>query len=326
MRDRPVDVPARFARTVVAAEEHEVGLEVAATPVARPGPEHLAHVRFGSRVRDVEDVVFLAALVPAELAVERHRRDRLAARPIGDDPIRVLGVQAAAIADHERRNPQARREAFGADVGEQRLHAARKLWLHVEPVAHLGREAVVDLEDVERHLVAIAKLRRRGQMLEDDRFSDRRVQVVPGAPARDAPLMDPRRQRRCLNDATRPFAQRLLDIDTRQQNQRLRFDTVAAHGPIDQRLDVDRQRAFGEREPKATLETIVSQEPEHGGLACFRYERGHRVPDDGCWIGRDDAASSVELDEIAAVPARVAVAQVAHDIGDVADAQSQGVD
>ena len=214
----------------------------------------------------------------------------------------------------------------GADVGEQRLHAARKLRLHVEPVAHLGREAVVDLEDVERHLVAIAELRRRGQMLEDDRFSDRRVQVVPGAPASDAPLTDPRRQRRCLRDATRPFAQRLFDIDTRQQNQRLCFDAVAAHGPIDQRLDVDRQRAFGEREAKAALEAIVSQEPEHRGLARFRYERSHRIPDNGCRIGRDDAARAVELDEIAAVPARVAVAQVAHDIGCAADAQPEGVD
>ncbi len=214
---QPFHMPARLARAVLAAEIHEVRLEVAAAPVARPGAKDLANVRFGRGMRDVEDVVFLAALVPAELAVERHRRDRLAARAIGHDPVRMLRVQAAAIADHERRNPQPGREALGPDVGKQRLHAARKLRLHLEPVAHLGREAVVDLEDVERHAVAVTELRRRGQMLEDDRFADRRIQVVPGAPACNALLTDARRKWRRLRDSARPVTQRLFDIDTRQQ-------------------------------------------------------------------------------------------------------------
>src|SRR5689334_18724868 len=159
-------MPLRLRRSILRPEEHEICFEVAAAPVLRPGSEDTANISLCIGVRDIEAVVLLTALVPAKLAIKLHWRDRFEAAALAHDPVGVLGVQATAIADHERCDPEARNESGCADLGEQRRHAAREAWLYVEPVAHFGREAVVDLEDFERHLIAIAKSCSGVQMLE----------------------------------------------------------------------------------------------------------------------------------------------------------------
>jgi hypothetical protein len=70
----------------------------------------------------------------------------------------------------------------------------------------------------------------------------------------------------------------------------------------------------------------VTQEAEHRDTARVRHERGHRISDDGSRIGTDDPTRIVELDEVATVPARVTVAQIADDVGGKANAQPERVD
>src|SRR5215212_10973653 len=106
---------------------HEVGLEVAAAPIPAPAAEDGADRGLGGRVRDVEDVVLLAALVPAELAVEGHGRERPAGRTITHDPVGMIAIEPAAVADEKGRNPQARNETRRANLVEHRLHPAWEL-------------------------------------------------------------------------------------------------------------------------------------------------------------------------------------------------------
>src|SRR5687768_1975357 len=98
-------MPARLLRPVVAAEMQEVRLVVPAAPLT-PRPEDLPQVRLSVRMCDIEDVIFLTALVPAELAVELHLRQRRTTRSLLNDPIRMSSIETAAIAHHQRRNPQ----------------------------------------------------------------------------------------------------------------------------------------------------------------------------------------------------------------------------
>src|SRR2546430_2647973 len=80
-------VPPRSFRSVLRAEVHEVSFEIPTAPLMRPHSEHVPNVGFSIGMRDIENVVFLAAFVPTELTVEFHRRQWPAGDAIGDDPV-----------------------------------------------------------------------------------------------------------------------------------------------------------------------------------------------------------------------------------------------
>ena len=91
-----------------------------------------------------------------------------------------------------------------------------------------------------------------------------------------------------------------------------------------QRLDVERQRAVGEIEAQAALETVVPQEAEHRGVRpASETSAVIAWPVRIAGSAAAAVARAVGLDEIAAVPARVAVAQVALDVAGAAEAQAE---
>ena len=65
------------------------------------------------------------------------------------EPLRMLLIQLRALSSHERRQPQTGPEAFFVDLIGQDLHALREfLRIRLQPVAHRGFPAVVDLEEI----------------------------------------------------------------------------------------------------------------------------------------------------------------------------------
>jgi hypothetical protein len=171
----------------------------------------------------VEDVIFFAALMPAELTVKPHVCQRLPRLTVFDHPIRMLAKESTAIPNHERRDPQSRDEPGRADILQQRFHPTRELRLDLQPVAHLGSEPVVDLEDAHWQFLAPGNRLCCVQMIQDVFFVDGCIQVVPGAPARDRRGTEARWSRGCVRREVRPGAQPVLNLRVTENDQSFRF-------------------------------------------------------------------------------------------------------
>jgi hypothetical protein len=107
-----------------------------------------------------------------------QRRERPAAR-VADQPLGLLARQPRAPRDDERREPEPRAAALGADLARERRESVGKARGRSQPVADEGLEAVVDLHHVERD----AQLAQRAQVAAHVVGRDLRSEAVPRAPA-----------------------------------------------------------------------------------------------------------------------------------------------
>ena len=96
-------------------------------------------------------------------------------------PLAVRLVEAALGHDAEGRRPEPGREARRAHRARHRREAARELLVGLEPVADRALVAVVELDEVDRDLVARGD--ERIEVADEGVLADVVEEVVPGAPA-----------------------------------------------------------------------------------------------------------------------------------------------
>ena len=316
-------VPDGAIGSVGAADMHEVGLEVRA-PRAAPGAEDAGDIGRRVRMRDVEDVVFLAALVPTELAVEAHGRERSAAAPVANDPIGVFGEEPAAVADEVGRDPQA-----GMNPAS-RISSSSGFMPRGNCGFTSSQSPISGVKPSSIWKTRIGRPPARTASRAAARWSrmrtlvDRRIEIVPGAPTGDPGNGGPRGLGEGGGHGPRPEAQGVFHFGMLEENERLALDRAPMRRFVPERLDVEREQPRCALEAEAVLEMVVPEKADNGAAPRGGKQLGEGIACGGVLVRI--AAQAVRLDVEGAVPAMIAAPEKGADAVDLADAESEPVD